>query len=151
MIEIFTRKSWSNMGGDCGCDEPLSKGIHTTENALMYMRGLQRLWDRVENKTDMPRKYRNWKYTDQYDMDIWAIVEGVVVPLEAPRSWPEEERREYAKARDIVHLSELQVKFQKNLTGRIRALYPDEDEGRSDPYRRLREEYESPYRPPESA
>lgn len=147
MIEIFTRKSWSNMGGDCGCEDPVSKGVHTPENALLYMQGLRRLWKRVENKTDMPKQYRDWKYTDSYDLDIWAIVEGSgSIPLEAPYSWPEKERKEYAKARDIAHLCELHEKFQRNSMDRTRAQYPDEEEA-SDPYRRLRSEYA----PPESA
>lgn len=141
MIEIFTRKSWSNMGGDCGCEKPVSKGVHTPENALMFMRGLNRLWKRVENKTDMPQKYRDWKYTDRYEMDIWAEVNGSRIPLAAPYHWSEEERREYARARDIAHLSELHAKFEKNSTDRMRVLYPDEDE-ENDPYRRLREEYD---------
>lgn len=146
MIEIFTRKSWYNMGGDGGCDDPVSKGMHTPENALMYMRGLQRLWERVENKTDMPKQYRDWKYTDRYSMDIYAMVNGLCVPSVAPYHWPEEERREYAKARDIAHLCELHEKFEKNSMDRTRALYPSEDE-EGDPYRRLR----SKYAPPESA
>ena len=140
MIEIFTRKSWSSMGGDRGCDDPVSKGMHTPENALMYMRGLQRLWDRVENKTDMPKRYRDWKYTDRYSMAIYAMVDGSRIPLVAPYHWSEEERKEYAKARDIAHLCELHAKFEKNFLDRRQAL---EDEVIAS-YGRPREEYDHP-------
>jgi hypothetical protein len=124
MVYIYTQISWYNMGGDGGWEPPMFKGVYSTDAVLGYMRGFWKLWKRVRNKTDMPKKYRNWKYTDRYHLHIFAKMGRKVIPLQAPHHWSEEEQKEYAQARDFRHLLELHTRFEKNFVERVRAANP---------------------------
>jgi hypothetical protein len=127
MVYIYAQISWHNMAGDGGSYRPIYKGCYSTEKVLDYMRGFWKLWKRVENKTDMPKKYRDWKYTDRLSLRIYAKKGRKEIPLLAPYHWRKEERREYAQTRTFRQLLELHTRFEKNFVERVRAAHPYDD------------------------
>lgn len=113
---VFTQIRWSQRSGNCGEHYPVLHGTYRAEEALATMRELRNQWNQVQNKTDMPEEYRDWKYTDHQSLHIYAVKTGDPkgdyagkIPLDHPCSWgmSRKMQRAYARAKDISQLQDL--------------------------------------------